>query len=55
MKNDDSIELLINGEKIHLNNYVHSVFSEVVTALVSTLKLDQEPKKIELTIDKSRK
>jgi len=54
MKNNEEIQLVINGEKIRLNQYVHSVFSNVVTALVSTLKLELEPEKIELTIAKSK-
>lgn len=52
MKNNEEVQLLVNGEKIRLNPYVHSVFASVISALVSTLKLEQEPEKIELTITK---
>ncbi|MFZ5516109.1 MAG: hypothetical protein ACOY90_05695 [Candidatus Zhuqueibacterota bacterium] len=54
MKNDAEVTLLVNGEKVKLNPFVHSVFINVVGALVSSLKLNEDAEKIELTVTAAR-
>lgn len=47
------IELLVDGKKVPMNNYVQNVFFKVIEALVSTLKgVDGEWKKIEIKLEK---
>lgn len=46
------IELLVDGEKISMNDYVQSVFSRVIEALVSTLKGVDGWSKIEIRMEK---
>lgn len=47
------IELLVDGKKVPMNNYVRNVFFKVIEALVSTLKgVDGEWKKIEIKLEK---
>jgi len=50
MKSESEVILLVNGDKVKLNPFVHSVFVNVVSALVSSLKLKDDAKTIELTI-----
>jgi hypothetical protein len=50
--NDCVVTLVINGKKVGLNPYVKSVYVGVVLALAGTLKNVDEPKKIEITVEK---
>lgn len=51
-KKDYDVELLIDGKRVGLNQYVRSVFIGVATVLVSTLKNVEDPQKIMLTVEK---
>lgn len=44
------VELLVDGKKLGLNPYVRSVFYQVVTGLVSTLKNVGEPGEIQVRV-----
>lgn len=46
------VELKVNGKSIPLNPYVESVFANVLTGLVGTLKNTPEPESIELRLGK---
>jgi len=47
------IELIVNGKKIPLNRYVQTVFCNVISALISTLKgVDEEWESVEIRIRK---
>ncbi len=49
---DYDVELLLDGKRVGLNEYVRSVFIGVATALVDTLKNVEDPQKIVLTVEK---
>jgi hypothetical protein len=51
-KKEYKVELLLDGRKVGLNQYVRSVFIGVTTALVGTLKNVEEPEKIIITVEK---
>ena len=47
------IELVVDGKRIPLNRYVQTVFCNVISALISTLKgVDEEWKSVEIKIRK---
>ncbi|MFP3910099.1 MAG: hypothetical protein ACLFVI_02760 [Archaeoglobaceae archaeon] len=46
------IELLIDGKKVPMNDYVESVFSSVIEALVSTLRGVDNWEKIEIKLER---
>ncbi|MFO7966228.1 MAG: hypothetical protein R6U44_01335 [Archaeoglobaceae archaeon] len=46
------IELLVDGKKVPMNDYVQSVFSSVIEALVSTLRGVDNWSKIEIRLER---
>lgn len=44
------VQLLVNGKKVGLKPFVKSVFYQVVTGLVSTLKRTEAPEEIVVRI-----
>ncbi len=50
--NDFQIKLVVNDEPISLNPFVQNMVRNVVFSLVTSLKLETEPEKIELTLTK---
>ncbi len=47
------VELIVDGKAIPLNRYVQSVFGNVISALVSTLKgVDENWKRLEVRIER---
>ena len=45
------VELLVDGRRIPMNNFVQSIFKNVILAMISTLKgVDENWEKIELRI-----
>ena len=45
-----SVSILVNGKRIQLNDFVSTVTANLVTALVNSLKLDEKPETIEISI-----
>lgn len=43
-------ELKINGKDISLNPFANNVISNTIWSMVSSLKLEEDPKKIEIII-----
>jgi len=47
------VKLIVDGKTIPLNRYVQSVFGNVISALVSTLKgVDENWKSVEIRIER---
>jgi len=55
MQNSDDfqIKLIVNDEPVSLNPFVQDMVRNVVFSLVTSLKLKNNPEKIELTLSKS--
>jgi hypothetical protein len=51
--NDFRIEVIINDKPITMNPFVQDIVTNVVYALVQSLKLEDQPEKIEVTLTKS--
>ncbi len=48
----ENVKVIINGKEIEINPFVTSVFGNIVVGMVSSLKLDDEPKEIEIKVTK---
>lgn len=46
------VKILVNGKEIELNKFAMSIVANTVYGMVSSLKLDDEPKEIEIRISK---
>ncbi len=46
------VKILVNGKEVELNNFAMSVIGNTVLGMVSSLKLDDEPKEIEIKVSK---
>ncbi len=47
------VKLIVDGKTITLNRYVQSVFGNVISALISTLKgVDENWKSVEIRIER---
>ncbi len=44
------VELKVNGKEISLNPFAKNIVSSTIWSMVSSLKLEEEPKKIEITL-----
>lgn len=44
------VELKVNGKDITLNPFANNVISNTIWSMVSSLKLEEEPKNIEIKI-----
>jgi len=49
----DQIKVTINENPIKMNPFVKEIMTNVVMAMVNSLKLKEEPDKIEITITRS--
>jgi len=50
---DFEINIFVNDEPIVMNPFVQDIVKNVVFALVQSLKLDQAPEKITISLNKS--
>lgn len=48
----NEIKILVNGKEIELNKFAMSVCGNTVYGMVSSLKLEDEPKEIEIKVSK---
>ena len=48
----EDVKVILDGKEIEINPFVTSVFGNTISGLVSSLKLDDEPKEIEIKITK---
>ena len=46
------VKVLVNGKEIEKNPFVSSVIGNTVSGMVSALRLDEEPRKIEIRVVK---
>jgi len=44
------VELKVNGKEIPLNPFANNIISNTIWSIVSSLKLEEEPKNIEIKI-----
>lgn len=44
------VELRVNGKDIPLNPFANNIISNVVWSMVSSLKLEEEPEKMEIHV-----
>lgn len=49
-KTDKNVVLKVNGKQISLNPFANDIISNSIWSMVSSLKLEEEPKKIEISI-----
>ena len=48
----ENVKVNVNGKEIEINPFVTSVIGNTIVGMVSSLKLDDEPKEIVITITK---
>ena len=46
------VELKVNGKEISLNPFANNIVGNTICGMVSSLKLDEEPEKIEIKISR---
>jgi len=46
------VKILVNGKELELNNFAMSIIGNTICGMVSSLKLEDEPKEIELKVSK---
>jgi hypothetical protein len=51
--NDFKIEVIVNDKPITMNPFVQDIVTNVAYALVHSLKLEDQPEKIEIRLTKS--
>lgn len=44
------VELKVNGKDVDLNPFVQTIFTNTIMGLVSSLRIEEEPKRVELSI-----
>jgi hypothetical protein len=49
-KTQKNVVLKVNGKQISLNPFANDIISNSVWSMVSSLKLEEEPKKMEISI-----
>lgn len=49
-KVDKKVELKINDKEIPLNPFANNIISNTIWSMVSSLKLEEEPEKIEIKV-----
>ena len=48
----ENVKVIINGKDIEINPFVTSMFGNIIIGMLSSLKLDDEPKEIEIKLTK---
>ena len=48
----ENVKVIINGKEIEINPFVTSMFGNIIIGMLSSLKLDDEPKEIEIKLTK---
>lgn len=48
----ENVKISVNGKEIDINPFVTSVIGNTIIGMVSSLRLDDEPKEIEIKITK---
>ncbi len=51
-KVDKKVELKVNGKEVSLNPFANNIISNTIWSMVSSLKLEEEPEKIEIKISR---
>ena len=46
-----AVGIHVNGKEIKLNSFVKTLFGNTVVGMVSSLRLDQLPKQIEISVE----
>jgi hypothetical protein len=46
-----SVGVRVNGKDIELNDFVETIFGNTIVGMVSSLRLDQPPKHIEVSVE----
>jgi hypothetical protein len=46
----ENVKVIINGKEIEINPFVTSIFGNIIIGMLSSLKLDDEPKEIEIKL-----
>ena len=46
-----SVGVRVNGKEIELNDFVETIFGNTIMGMVSSLRLDQPPKLIEVCVE----
>ncbi|MCX6834178.1 MAG: hypothetical protein NTW07_03430 [candidate division Zixibacteria bacterium] len=46
-----SVSVRVNGKEIELNDFVETIFGNTVVGMVSSLRLDEPPKRIEVCVE----
>ena len=46
-----SVEVRVNGKDVELNDFVETIFGNTILGMVSSLRLDQPPKHIEVCVE----
>jgi hypothetical protein len=46
----ENVKVVINGKEIEINPFVTSIFGNIIIGMLSSLKLDDEPKEIEIKL-----
>lgn len=50
-QNVKAVGVRVNGKEIELNDFVQTMFGNTVVGMVSSLRLDQPPKRIEVYVE----
>jgi hypothetical protein len=50
-QNIKAVGIRVNGKEIELNDFVQTMFGNTVVGMVSSLRLDQPPKRIEVYVE----
>ena len=50
--NHKDVKILVNGKEVELNKFAMTIIGNTVCGMVSSLKLDDEPKEIEIKVSK---
>ncbi len=48
------VKILINNKEIELNEFVTSIFGNVIDGMIASLNLDEEPVEIEIKVVKDK-
>jgi hypothetical protein len=46
-----TVDVHVNGKAIELNEFVTSLFGNTVLGMVSSLRLDRPPKRVEISVE----
>jgi len=48
------VELKVNGKNVSLNAFANNIIGDTIWSMVYSLKLEEKPKKIEITISSGK-